>query len=651
MLNFDEYPEADRRTTGSYAHATLGYSSVAINTNFEANESAMIEESVGGARVIIVGARNGKASRARVYERQSPARRISSASSQSDASLFGALFSCFAGESAESDNDDPDFGPGLPRGGNPSIFSRSAISGYGPPAVDTYPYPLQYSSPSNQYLYPYPYPPSAEPALPSLPLTSLQNPSTNSNGKNSISTLFLPRSSSLSSSVLTLPPILARLFPYLSPGQTQRIARVCKVWRSAAFLCISDSCINVSLKWIPSPAFPSGIWDGRFMPDQVYSVDNSGLTILQLNAWTFGTIFRKSNESAVPAYPPPLESSSYTVIPVPHIEEISVTFPIVQKLPIKHSASKKSFKDASGPTTTRTVNFTVPKNHFQTQPSFNTSKSAASVPTAVLFSENCAIYFDSTGCGIQSIRLGKLASTTVTTNKGNTKVSYDYGLCVKKNPSIYSQLRWMQLIKFEAEVMSVMGGNNIDDGSMSPLMACFESCAVRNYLSCPEKERILAFKNIITTVLSGSSSPGNTFSDQAGTNILGLAMSKLAKIAHRVDILLMLDMPFTQRAQRLNEYHVETWRLWMNLLPSFQKNDVLSLTKVEDADHTASLFDDIDLTDDNETTSDQIFSFAETHVTPVVGGVALRVFGYRGNLKDYENIYEFIHNTIVPQLS
>ncbi|KAJ3352204.1 hypothetical protein HDU83_008255 [Entophlyctis luteolus] len=571
------------------AHAALGFSQVPVNTNFEedlgpppsgaASSATSVEEKVGSTKiVVVVGGRNGRPSRGRVYERQTPGSH--SDDGENDIWSFlrrssSSLFACF--DAVPDDDDDLD----VVRRRNPSVFTSGNIVGFGSDnALDS--------------RYPYPYPPQSM-ANPLLQQQSYPLPR---------SMQTIGRTSSLRGSSLMNSSIVGVIFRHLPPRHVQRVSRVCKLWRKCAEDEISNASAKLNITWIPSKTFPSGKWSGKLIIDHEYNVDSKGVvSVIQLRQWTFGSLLRS------PFSEDETFASTYTVIPVKDIDEVSIEFPIAGISVPKAVVAKQS--------KSRTVAYSRSTSHFET--SQQATSRDVSLANDVLFAENFCILFGSSGCDVELVRLGIAPFVNVVTNKGNRKKSYEISSRIRKSSTIYSQLRWMQLIKFESEVLKVLAPD--EDAVASPsLQTCFDSCAMRNYLSCPEIDRTWAFKSVIATLLAPS--PDDLMS---GREVLASVCAGVAKIANKVDILLMLDIPFTQRMQRLNEYHVEAWRLWMReLAPAHRAN--------------TEEFEEIALAGDS------------SHGVSVIGGVALRVCGYEGSLKAYEAVYEFLQNVAVPAL-
>ncbi|KAJ3078673.1 hypothetical protein HDU99_000441 [Rhizoclosmatium hyalinum] len=155
----------------------------------------------------------------------------------------------------------------------------------------------------------------------------------------------------------------------------------------------------------------------------------------------------------------------------------------------------------------------------------------------------------------------------------------------------------------------------------------------------------MPFKQVIITLLSPNPAENTT----PGQTALTASITKLDKVAHRVDILLMLDVPFTQRKDRLAEYHREAWSVWMRLDRERSSGGLIKKKQKEAKElDRDSLFEEVDLEeseiedDEGDETSDSV---------PVAGGVALRVSGYTGSLKDCESVYDHLQGVLLVEFA
>ncbi|KAI9339051.1 hypothetical protein BDR26DRAFT_862545, partial [Obelidium mucronatum] len=543
MLSIKPYEQPQPLPSGAFAAKAVGYSNVSVNENFE---ESLIEgptvENVGSVQVVITGGRKGMASRARVYEKVVP----------------------------QDDYLREDVSLASPEPLDPIIYKRNP----------TWKRPDNYANVDEDDLgtgdyYPYPVPPVTKAV------------------KRQGSTLILPRSSSLTNSVLSTERILALVFGLLPPAVVQRVSRVNTLWRNVALLELARNSVTVELSWNTS-ATATAKWTAKFLIDSEYDIDPS-TAVIQLRPWNFGSLHHANNLFLLKANA--TAASNYTtVIPVPRISSLSFHFP-------SSNDPLKTFKK----TPKNNIVYSTTTNHFAVSQQLVMS-SDTTLASNVLLTENCGFFFGANGCSVDVIRVGALKAGAVA--------------LVKLSSSMYSQSRWIQLVRFESEIIQVLTGTpRTSDSSASPLEKCFESCAVRNYLSCPEDLRVPP-------------------------------IAKLNKVAHRVDILLMLDMTYAQRRERLNEYHLEAWKIWMTLGKGAEsdadaeKVDLIQLEE-DDSGERAS-FEEVDLSAESIPHKSAV---VETLYPSVGGGIALRVSGYTGSLKDYESVYDHIQNVLMVEFS
>ncbi|KAJ3028098.1 UNVERIFIED_CONTAM: hypothetical protein HDU68_002483 [Siphonaria sp. JEL0065] len=590
MLSIRPYEEPTALPPGTISSKAVGYSNVSVNENFE---ESLIEsnggtvENIGGMQVVITGGRKGAASRARVYEKVTPQDEYLR-EDVSLSSIFSSLFTtCF-----DADTLDPPI--------DPIIYKRNP----------TWKRPDNYNDVDTDDLgtgdyYPYPV------------------PTTSKTVRRQGSTLILPRSSSLTSSVLSTDRILSRVLSLIEPAGVQRISRVNKLWRNIALIELARNSVNIELSWHTSPT-TTAKWTAKFIVDVKHTIDPS-TCVIQLRPWNFGSFLHANNPFLIKAN----TVNTFTVIPAPQISSITFHFPSLND-PLK--TFKKTPKNC--------IVYDTTTNYFAVSQQF-VMNSDTSLPSDVLLTENCGIFFASSGCTVDSIRIGALEQRSI--------AGMSFLERVKLSSSMYSQSRWLELMKAESEIIHTMSGKPRAVGtSASPLEKCFESCAVRNYLSCPSHLRIWAFKQVLITMLSPNPSQDLT----PGQEALASAIAKLAKVAHRVDILLMLDMSYAQRRERLNEYHLEAWKIWMGLSiggedssSAQDKPDLIQLEENSEEEDEVE-FEEVDLSADEKPKK-----LVETAYPPVGGGVSLRVSGYTGSLKDYESVYDHIQNVLLVEFS
>ncbi|KAJ3232930.1 hypothetical protein HDU78_006794 [Chytriomyces hyalinus] len=649
-LKFDRYPQADSVAVGTFSHAAVGFSSDEAAIVTLSGQPQSVVESVAGVRVVVAGGRNGqKVKPVRVFERFDRApRKMGSVSSEDftrdrrPSSVLDLthtlrrstsfLFQCFDPLSSVADDYDENYNV------------DESLSARPPQPVLYYPDPTPASRPYDEA------PPAREPVSASTGLIFEPYELGKGHGRSApkepkiplsvkaAALLVLPRSSSLTSSVLSSKAIVSRVFRQLQPAVAQRLSRVNKMWRSCAAEELARNIITVELSWETSMPL-LGKWTGYFIKDLEYQIDES-ISILQLRAWTFDSLLigakqtskkqnRKEDKLKAAALP--------STIPTHDVCEIAVTFPIVptpapvsplipqfQAVPIPGSASTNPY----------TCVFSRNETHFATSNQQSTKETASA--TDVIFSKNCGLFFDHAG-SVDIVRVG-IAPGIVHPESEAAPVSVLYDLeRVKKSVTLFSRERWTELMRYEAEVLA-MSKTVLEKGAKTPLQRCFDSCSVRNYLSCPEDARIWAFKQVLVTLLS----PNND-SLSAGMNELSTALAKLDKVAHRVDILQMLDVPYNQRRERLGEYYLDAWKVWMGLCPG-EGSRATDLMDVEDDE---GLFEEIDLLVSGGGGGDA--SGGASVRCPVGGGISLRLSGYSGSLKDYEAVYRHLQNVLLPE--
>ncbi|KAI8831364.1 hypothetical protein BJ741DRAFT_617438 [Chytriomyces cf. hyalinus JEL632] len=647
LLKFDRYPQTDGVAIGTFSHAAIGFSNDDAAIVTLGGQSQSVVESVAGIQVVVAGGRNGqKAKPVRVFERFDRAPRKMGSVSSEDFSRdrrpssvldlthtlrrsTSFLFQCFDPLSSVADDYDENYDVD----GSLSARPPQPVLYYPDPTPASRPYdeapPVRepVSSASGLIFEPYELGKGHGRSAPKEPKVSL--------AVKAAALLVLPRSSSLTSSVLSTKSVMARVFRQLQPTVAQRLSRVNKMWRSCAAEELSRNIITVELSWETSMPL-LGKWTGFFIKDLEYQIDES-ISILQLCAWTFDFSLgggkqhpkkqtRKDDKS---------KSTLPSTIPAHNVCEIAITFPVVpmsapalpltpqfHAVPIPGSASTNPYSCV----------FSRNETHFATSNQQSTKEAVSG--TDVIFSKNCGIFFGHSG-SVDMVRVG-VAPGNVHPESEAAPVSISYDLeRVKKSVTLFSRERWTELMRYEAEVLA-MSKTVLEKGAKTPLQHCFDSCAVRNYLSCPEDARIWAFKQVLVTLLS----PNNeTLS--AGMNELSAALSKMDKVAHRVDILQMLDVPYNQRRERLSEYYLDAWKVWMGLCPG-EGSRATDLMDVEDDE---GLFEEIDLL-----VSGCVGDATGASVRcPVGGGISLRLSGYSGSLKDYEAVYRHLQNVLLPE--
>ncbi|KAJ3230580.1 hypothetical protein HDU81_004422 [Chytriomyces hyalinus] len=646
-LKFDRYPQTDSVATGTFSHAAVGFSNDDAAIVTLGGQPPSVVESVAGIRVVVAGGRNGqKVKPVRVFERfdRAPPRKMGSVSSEdftrdrrpssvSDLThtlrrSTSFLFQCFDPLSSLADDYDENYDV------------DGSLSARPPQPVLYYPDPTPASRPYDEA------PPAREPVSSSglifepYELGKGQGRSAPKEPKVSLAVksaalLVLPRSSSLTSSVLSTKSVMARVFRQLQPAVAQRLSRVNKMWRSCAGEELSRNIITVELSWETSMPL-LGKWTGFFIKDLEYQIDES-ISILQLRTWTFdfSLVGGKQHSKKQSRKDDKFKSAVPSSIPTHDVCEIAVTFPVVpmsapalpltpqfQAVPIPGSASTNPYSCV----------FSRNETHFATSNQQSTRETVSA--TDVIFSKNCGLFFGHTGT-VDMVRVG-IAPGKVHPESEAAPVSVSYDLeRVKKSVTLFSRERWTELMRYEAEVLA-MSKTVLEKGAKTPLQRCFDSCAVRNYLSCPEDARIWAFKQVLVTLLS----PNNdTLS--AGMNELSTALAKMDKVAHRVDILQMLDVPYNQRRERLSEYYLDAWKVWMGLCPG-EGSRATDLMDVEDDE---GLFEEIDLL----VSGGGADASGASVRCPVGGGISLRLSGYSGSLKDYEAVYRHLQNVLLPE--
>ncbi|KAJ1563019.1 hypothetical protein HK405_004144 [Cladochytrium tenue] len=199
---------------------------------------------------------------------------------------------------------------------------------------------------------------------------------------------------------------------------------------------------------------------------------------------------------------------------------------------------------------------------------------------------------------VMSTSGAEIESLAVVTAEGGTAVIGAGSETPEHAPRpLASEMRWGQLARFQKELASslVAGGAGWAVGAvghvgMNGLMAVRETVPMRHYLSCPEPERIWAFRAVMEILI-------DPLDPEHGHHDLNGAVARLDRISHRVEILCQVDVPGTKRRERLRSYFAEGSRAWLALRG---------------------------------------------------GDLALRVSGYVGAMRNDEDVYEHLTRVLLP---
>ncbi|KAI9327301.1 hypothetical protein DFJ73DRAFT_964811 [Zopfochytrium polystomum] len=225
-----------------------------------------------------------------------------------------------------------------------------------------------------------------------------------------------------------------------------------------------------------------------------------------------------------------------------------------------------------------------------------------------IFGPRCSLIMAANGSHIESVDV-------ITAEGGAAVVGPGGDVAESGGASVLaSEARWRQLLRYQKELGayasrrssssssgSVYGGSQAagDDGSRPArfghvgivgLLDVRDSVAMRYYLSCPEGERIWAFRAVMETLI-------DPLDPERGHHEISEVISRIDRISHRVDILCQVDVPGTQRRERLNSYFSEACRAWLTVRG---------------------------------------------------GDLSLRVSGYVGSMRNEEDVYEHIARVLVP---
>ncbi|KAJ3209640.1 hypothetical protein HDU82_000393 [Entophlyctis luteolus] len=268
--------------------------------------------------------------------------------------------------------------------------------------------------------------------------------------------------------VLGAAPIVARIFTHLPASSVQRLSRVCRMWRQCADCALQKFSVSLCVSWMQGKGASSmHEWSGRLIVENEYCVDDfrsSSLRILQLREWTFGTSSENfMNRNFVEIR----NTRKHVAIPVHQIERIRI-----------------EFSDSAG------ISYSRATHYFETA-----SQHPFSNGRAELFAQNCSIVLSPSGNSVERVRVGIASAASTAAENSHHFVSR-----IRASPTMYSRRRWSELVEYECEARAAFGAGS--EFAADVLQAVFETCAMRNYLSCPEHERVLSEFHILVFLIA-----------------------------------------------------------------------------------------------------------------------------------------------------
>ncbi|KAJ3290441.1 hypothetical protein HDU76_007392 [Blyttiomyces sp. JEL0837] len=161
-----------------------------------------------------------------------------------------------------------------------------------------------------------------------------------------------------------------------------------------------------------------------------------------------------------------------------------------------------------------------------------------------VFGLDFGIVMDPSGCYVEAFAVAD--DVLVGSGGGSGRGNHAHGMLVA------SKSRWEELVSFAREV----GG----DKGIAVLEEVKESVAMRYYLSVNEGDKVWAFRAVMETLLDPLHQD-----PESGSHILNDRISRIDRIAHRIDILCQVDVPGIQRLERLKSYFGEVRKCWCEM--------------------------------------------------------------------------------------
>ncbi|KAJ3207693.1 hypothetical protein HDU67_007286 [Dinochytrium kinnereticum] len=454
--------------------------------------------------------------------------------------------------------------------------------------------------------------------------------------------LILPRTSSLTTLVLDMQSVVDAILRHLPYEEVQKFSRVSRLWRAAAGPILSKQTVVLTLGW----DWGGREWSAAAFPVMEYVLDDfpscpvvKGNASLEFDSEEeeeeeFDQVgFFGANSKAAAASLPPIKASTCITVyrpvtfnmedsapePFPatatEINQIRIT-PLTAASPRIFNIHRGDPGDFPSVTSSSPASSRRPNDDTATSlmmPAFTDSldglvdmKNAVgpSSVTSTEPAERCirgrlpardygafsdAIFGKGFGLVLNPSRSGFETLSVVSREwkEVQTEVLPGFGVGDREKEGkeveeveLCSAARLGQLRRYVKEI----------GGAQTVLDAVVNSVAMKRYLSCPEEDRVWAFRHVIETLLEPSD-------PERGHHELNDTINRLDKIAHRVEILSQVGIPGSQRLDRLRSYYAEGCRAWRSIIG---------------------------------------------------GDIALRVGGYHGSLSNDDAVYKFLSAELLP---
>ncbi|KAJ3193436.1 hypothetical protein HK101_004829 [Irineochytrium annulatum] len=434
-------------------------------------------------------------------------------------------------------------------------------------------------------------------------------------GADKAAPLILPRSSSLMTLVLEMSSVVENIFSTLPYHQVQRLSRTCRLWRDIAGPCLHRKTVIVTLAW----EWGGREWSVAAFPLETYPLSNGGLlaesagggathcdaedddsdedgdvpvitngtrtdrllTSLRTAASkysspTYSALDKRDDLSArngetprVTVYKPVTFNMDTQPDPLPvsyaELTQVRIT-------PLNAVAQPRRFDVASfasySPPPPSSASMSMASALDDGSDSSFTPKLAACskgrLPRRdhlfmdVLFGRDFALKLSPSGGSIETLSvLSKEWEKASTCDADPTGVVDAFKLgddeeeeegTSSTGEALLSLERWRELLRFQKELGQPQG----------MLTSVLNSVAMREYLSCPERDRVWAFRSVIEALIE-------PLDPERGHFELNDIINRLDRIAHRVDILSQVGVPGAQRRDRLRSYFTEACRCFRSV--------------------------------------------------------------------------------------
>ncbi|KAJ3105850.1 hypothetical protein HDU97_007494 [Phlyctochytrium planicorne] len=453
--------------------------------------------------------------------------------------------------------------------------------------------------------------------------------------------LILPRTSSLTTLILDTTPIIESILAHMPYREVQKFSRLSKSWRKVAGSILKKYTVFVTLGWDfegrewSAPAFVVNEYSVDEMPslgrmrlgidsdsedEEEYARPHSAREVLSLPSLkpsTKITVYRPVTFNMEDCAPGPLpgmagEINQIKITPLTaapprtfFLDRGDSTFPMT---PSAFSNSRRNTRTLSTPIDPFTeddfedIDVNTPRTLVHSSSMVLGEEEdmkkmdvvgercvRGRVPAKdygsfceTIFGKTFSLVLNPSGNNFETLSVvskeWKKKDEGALLDMGNEKAAVSS--VPEEEGNICSEARLNQLKRYVKEI----------GGSQTILDSIVSSVAVKRYLSCPEAERVWAFRYVIETLLEPSD-------PERGHHELNDTINRLDKIAHRVEILSQVGLPGSQRMDRLRSYYAEGSRAWRSI---------------------------------------------------VGGDIALRVAGYTGNLGNDDAVYRFLSSTLLP---